>query len=153
MQSGLKIPSIHIERADSWSIFEGMLNHTQHPCRVVICSFAIAEGWVKRLWRMKEKGKLERITVVLDYSVMVRHRAKLILLDNVVDKVYLNNTHAKLILVESVDFEAVAVMSANATQNYRVETFYVTNRTDDICSIKQDLNRIYDNSNAVGFSP
>lgn len=100
---------------------------------------------------MKEKGKLERITVVLDYSVMIRHRAKLLLLDKVVDKVYLNNTHAKLILVESRDFEAVAVMSANATQNYRIETFYITNRTDEICSIKEDLNRIYDNSNSVRF--
>ena len=149
MEHSLKIPSIHIERADSWSILEGMLKYTQQPCDVVICSFAIAEGWVKRLWKMKSSGRIKNITVVLDYAVMIRHREKLILLENVVDRIYLNNTHAKLLMVESLDFSAVAVMSANATMNYRIETFYVTNRTDEICTIKMDLKRIYDNSNSI----
>lgn len=100
---------------------------------------------------MKERGRVERLTVVLDYAVMTRHRAKVLLLENVVDRVYLNNTHAKLILVESKDFQAVTVMSANATMNYRIETFYVTNRTDEVESIKADLNSIYDNSNTIRF--
>lgn len=126
------------------------MEHTRQPCSLVVCSFAIAEGWIKRLDRLKQTGKIERITAILDYAVMIRHRPKIIMMENVMDKIYLNNTHAKMILVESSTFQAAAILSANATMNYRVESVYVTNRTDEIQTIKQDLEYIYDNSNSVG---
>lgn len=142
-----------LKRVDSWSILEGMLQHTKQPCSIVVCSFAIAEGWIKRLHKLKQSGKIERITVVLDYAVMIRHRPKILMMENVVDKIYLDNTHAKMILVENASFQAVAILSANATMNYRVESVYVTNRTDEIETIKQDLERIYDNSNSIRTGP
>lgn len=126
------------------------MEHTRQPCSLVVCSFAIAEGWIKKLDRLKQTGKIERITAILDYAVMIRHRTKIIMMENVMDKIYLNNTHAKMILVESSTFQAAAILSANATMNYRVESVYVTNRTDEIQTIKQDLEYIYDNSNSVG---
>lgn len=109
----------------------------------------MAEGWIKRLSVLKTKGRVERITVIIDYAVMTRHRPKMIMLQNVVDNIYLNNTHAKMILVESSSFAAAAVLSANATMNYRIESAYVTNRTDEIENLKQDLNTIYGNSNSI----
>lgn len=142
-----------LKRVDSWSILEGMMEHTSQPCSIVICSFAIAEGWIKRLHKLKKSGKVERITVVLDYAVMIRHREKILMMENVVDKIYLDNTHAKMILVENETFQAAAILSANATMNYRVESVYVTNRTDEIETIKQDLERIYDNSNSIRTGP
>lgn len=149
MKRVLNIPSISIERVDSWSILEGMLDYSRHPADVVICSFAMAEGWIKRIWRMKETGRINKVTVVLDYAVMIRHREKMILLENIVDRLLLHNTHAKLIMVESLDFKAVAVMSANATMNYRTEAYYVTDRQEDINKIREDLEKIYDNSRAI----
>lgn len=125
------------------------MNHTDQPCEVVICSFAIAEGWIKRLWKLKMKGKITHITVVLDRAVMIRHRSKLIMLENVIDKIYFTDSHAKLLAVKSTGFEAVSVMSANATMNYRVEAFYVTDRPQEIKSIREDLQRIYDNSRSI----
>lgn len=98
---------------------------------------------------MKETGRINKVTVVLDYAVMVRHREKMILLENIVDRLLLHNTHAKLIMIESVDFKAVAVMSANATMNYRTEAYYVTDRQEDINKIREDLEKIYDNSRAI----
>lgn len=145
----LMIPSIHITRFDSWSILSGMLEHTRMPCEVVICSFAIAEGWLKRLWKLKVSGKISKITVVLDHAVMIRHRSKMILMENVIDEIHLNNTHAKLMMVESADFRAVAVMSANATMNYRIETYYVTDKEQEINTIREELQRIYDNSKSI----
>lgn len=142
-----------LKRVDSWSILVGMLQHTKQPCSIVVCSFAIAEGWIKRLHKLKLSGKVERITVVLDYAVMIRHREKILMMENVVDKIYLDNTHAKMILVENETFQAAAILSANATMNYRVESVYVTNRTDEIETIKQDLERIYDNSNTIRTGP
>lgn len=99
---------------------------------------------------MKQKGKIKRITLVLDNAVMIRHRQKIIMLENVVDRIYLNDTHAKMLMVESEDFKAAAVMSANATMNYRIEAFYVTNRIEEINMLKNDLQRIYGNSRAIG---
>lgn len=145
----LQIPSVHIVKCDSWSILESMLNHTEQPCEVVICSFAIAEGWIKRLWKLKLKGKITHITVVLDRAVMIRHRSKLIMLENVIDKIYFTDSHAKLLAVKSSSFEAVSIMSANATMNYRIEAFYVTDTQQEIKSIREDLQRIYDNSRSI----
>lgn len=142
-----------LKRVDSWSILMGMLEHTKQPCSIVVCSFAIAEGWIKRLHKLKLSGKVERINVVLDYAVMIRHREKILMLENVVDKIYLDNTHAKMILVENETFQAAAVLSANATMNYRVESVYITNRNDEIETIKQDLEKIYDNSNSIRTGP
>ncbi len=150
MSSGrFPIPSIHLDKVDSWSILEGMLSHTAAPADVVICSFAMAEGWIRRLCKMKEVGKIRRITVVLDYAVMTRHRQKIIMLEAVVDFIYLNDTHAKMLLVESDNFSAAAVMSANATMNYRIEAFYVTNRTDEVQLLKKDLMKVYGNSRSI----
>ncbi len=138
-----------LRRLDSWSILEGMMEHTTQPCSVVICSFAIAEDWIKRLYRLKKKGKLEKITVVLDNVIMTRHRQKVIMLENIVDEIYLNDTHAKMIVIENKVFQAAALISANATMNSRIESAYVTNRTDEIVTIKQELKQIYDNSRAI----
>ena len=142
-----------LQRVDSWSILEGMLEHTGTPCSIVVCSFAIAEGWIKRLDKLKKSGRVERITVVLDYAVMVRHRPKILMMEKVVDKIYLDNTHAKMILVENESFQAAAILSANATMNYRVESAYVTNRTDEIQTLKKHLQKIYDNSNSIRTGP
>lgn len=142
-----------LKRVDSWSVLVGMMEHTRQPCSIVVCSFAIAEGWIKRLHKLKQSGKVERITVVLDYAVMIRHREKILMLENVVDKIYLDNTHAKMMLVENETFQAAAILSANATMNYRVESVYITNRNDEIETIKQDLEKIYDNSNSIRTGP
>ena len=145
----IAIPSIHIGKIDSWSILDAMMQRAKEPCSVVICSFAIAEGWIKRLWKLKEKGRIKKITVVLDRAVMIRHRSKIIFMESVIDEIYLNDTHAKLLLVESADFTGVAVMSANATMNYRIEAFFVTDKAEYINTIKEDLQRIYGNSKSV----
>lgn len=142
-----------LQRVDSWSILEGMLEHTGTPCSIVVCSFAIAEGWIKRLDKLKKSGRVKRITVVLDYAVMVRHRPKILMMENVVDKIYLDNTHAKMILVENKSFQTAAILSANATMNYRVESAYVTNRIDEIQTLKKHLQKIYDNSNSIRTGP
>lgn len=71
------------------------------------------------------------------------------MLENVADHIYFNDTHAKMLLVESDDFTAAAVMSANATMNYRIEAFYVTNRLDEIQSLKNDLIKVYGNSRTI----
>jgi len=52
-------------------------------------------------------------------------------------------------LVENDTFQAVAILSANATMNYRVESAYITNRQEEIHQIKKDLEAIYDNSNSI----
>lgn len=153
MEPKLKIPCVMLKRVDSWSVLVGMMEHTRQPCSIVVCSFAIAEGWIKRLHKLKQSGKVERITVVLDYAVMIRHREKILMLENVVDKIYLDNTHAKMMLVENETFQAAAILSANATMNYRVESVYITNRNDEIETIKQDLEKIYDNSNSIRTGP
>lgn len=74
------------------------------------------------------------------------------MLENVVDEIYFSNTHAKMIMVENEFFQAAAILSANATMNSRVESAYVTNRTDEINDLKEDLKLIYGNSISITTS-
>lgn len=139
----LKIPSVRIVKCDSFSILSAMLEKTNKACDIVICSYAVTEVWMKRLWGLKMSGKVKKITMLLDFDVMSRHREKLLTLQELCDRLYLISSHAKLLLVESEDFSAVAVMSCNATQNYRIETYYVTNREREIENIRGDLAGIF----------
>lgn len=145
----IEIPSIHIGKIDSWSILDAMLQRSTEPCSVVICSFAIAEGWIRRLVKLKERGRITKITVVLDRAVMIRHRSKIVFMERVFDEIYLNDTHAKALLIESPGYSAAAVMSANATMNYRIEAFFISDKAEHVKTIKEDLERIYGNSRAV----
>lgn len=138
----IKIPSCRIVKYDSFGLLKQMLECTDLPCSITICSYAITESYIKRLLSLKNRNIVTYITLILDYEVMNRHREKVYLLQNIADELYFTDSHAKLMLVENKKFKAVAIMSANATQNYRIETYYVTNRREEIREIKADLSRI-----------
>ena len=143
LMKGFEIPGLHIQRFDSFSLLESMLCSTEEACRVTVCTYAVTEGWLRRLALLKRAGKISAATLVLDYTVMIRHREKLPLLRGVCDQVYLTNSHAKLMLVEGcAGFQATAVCSANATNNYRIESYYVSNRTTEVNALRDDLRGI-----------
>ena len=121
-----------------------MLTKAGRADELTICSFAMAEAFARRL--LQVRSKIGRLVIVLDFTIAQRHRRTLLFLHEVADEIYLCNTHAKMILVESADYTAAALMSANATMNYRYECGYITTQIYDIIDIKRQLEEMKANA-------
>jgi hypothetical protein len=55
-----------------------------------------------------------------------------------------------MILIESKNYTAAALISANATMNYRYECGYITTNIEDIKILKNDLNAMKNDAVRLG---
>lgn len=136
--------SIFLKKTDAWSIVNTLLGKVDRADKLIICSFAIAEAFARKL--LRERSKIAHLTLILDFTIAKRHRSNLLFLEQVADQIYLCNTHAKLVLLESKDLSGVAVMSANATMNLRYECGFISTDKNHINAIKNDLEDIIQNA-------
>jgi hypothetical protein len=138
------LDSIFLKKTDAWSIVNTLLGKVDRADKLIICSFAIAEAFARKL--LRERSKIAHLTLILDFTIAKRHRSNLLFLEQVADQIYLCNTHAKLVLLESKDLSGVAVMSANATMNLRYECGFISTDKNHINAIKNDLEDIIQNA-------
>jgi len=131
-------------KLSAWEVVSEMLTKAERADELTICSFAMAEVFARRL--LRERSKIGRLVLILDLTIAQRHRHNLLFLHEVADEIYLCNTHAKMILLESAHYTAAALMSANATMNYRYECGYITTQTDDITTLKVQLQEMKANA-------
>ena len=136
-----------ITRIDNFTLIDRMLEQTKEPVSLIVGSFAVVEGWLKRMFRLKEQGKVIRLELVLNSSILTRHREMILLLEQICDAVYLTETQAKFVYLYTVsppptDFQLVTIMSANATANYRVESYVMTDEKAVVNKIKQDIQNL-----------
>lgn len=116
---------------------------------VMVFSYSITDGWMRQLQKLRREYDIVYVTLVLDRDVMIRHREKLVQLQCVAEAVYLTDSHAKLYYVKSDNYQAVTITSANATNNYRNECYYATERPSDIEIITGDIRSILETSSRI----
>lgn len=135
-----------ITRIDNFTLIDRMLEKAPGPVDLTIGSFAVVEGWLKRMFRLKDRGKVRNLELVLNSSILTRHREMIFMLEEICDGVYLTETHAKFVFLSTPpsDFQIVTIMSANATANYRVESYVTTDDKAIVNKIKQDIKAIKD---------
>jgi hypothetical protein len=104
----------------------------------------VAEAFARKLQR--ERSKIEHLTLLIDFTVAQRHRHNLLFLEHVANEIYLCNTHAKLVLLESEKYSGVAVMSANATMNLRYECGFISTDINHVQTIKTELEEMKKNA-------
>ena len=98
---------------------------------VLICSFSIAEDSLRVLHRLKQNGKISRLTLLFDKSVR-RHKMDLLgFCHSFADDIYLNESHIKLVLINNQFFNISIITSANLTNNERYE-YYIISNVDEI---------------------
>lgn len=146
MIDDVEIPSVRVGRQYSMNLLKQLLRHCQTVDCITIFSYSITDGWMRQLQKLKRDKNVAHIKLILDRVVMERHREKLNQLKCVADEVYLTDSHAKLYFVESPGFNAVAITSASATNNYRNECYYITNRESELEQIRTDIRTILGNS-------
>ena len=116
---------------------------------LVIFSYSVTDGWLRQLLKLRQEYQVQHITLVLDREVMIRHREKLLQIQRVADACYLTDSHAKVYLSRGKERTIVLITSANATNNYRNECYYGTDRPGEIEQITRDIRRILEASNRI----
>lgn len=116
---------------------------------LVIFSYSVTDGWLRQLLKLRQENQVQHITLVLDREVMIRHREKLLQIQRVADACYLTDSHAKVYLSRGNERTIALITSANATNNYRNECYYATDRPGEINQITGDIRRILEASNRI----
>lgn len=149
MEEPLQIPGVSVSRTNSMKMLRQIVQMTGTDSALVIFSYSVTDGWLRQLLHLRQEFHVKHITLVLDREVMIRHREKLLQIQNVADQCYLTDSHAKVYLSQGTSKTIALITSANATNNYRNECFYVTDRTADIEHITRDIRTILSKADRI----
>lgn len=146
----LEVNCVRIARQNSMNMLRQIVSMVGMGSEITVLSYSVTDGWLRQLMKLKEEMEIAKVTVVLDRDVMIRHRQLLNQLENVADEIYLSDSHAKAYLAIGKEYELAVITSANATQNYRNECFYTTDRPKELGRIKDDIGAILQQAFRVG---
>lgn len=138
----LTIPGVRISRQNSMQMLRQIVGMTGKGSSLTIFSYSVTDGWLRQLMKLREEMEVESITLVLDRDVMIRHREKLTQIQQVADEAWLTDSHAKVYFSRGKTRTIALITSANATNNYRNECYYGTDRPEETRQIERDINAI-----------
>lgn len=149
MDDMLTIPGVRVSRQNSMQMLRQIVQMTGPESELVIFSYSVTDGWMRQLLKLRQECRVKHITLVLDRAVMVRHREKLIQIGKVADECFLTDSHAKVYLSRGKTKTIALITSANATNNYRNECYYATDRTAELEQIGRDIGTILEASDRI----
>ena len=138
----IELNSVRVARQNSMNMLKQIVAMVGKGANVTILSYSVTDGWLRQLMKLKEEMAIDNVKVILDRDVMIRHRQLLNQLQSVADEIFLSDSHAKAYIAQGKSYEVAIITSANATQNYRNECFYTTDRPREIERIKADIGAI-----------
>lgn len=138
----LEVNTVRVARQNSMKMLRQIVQLTGKGSELVILSYSVTDGWLRQLAKLRQEMEISSVTFVLDRNVMVRHRQLLEQLKNVADSIHLSDSNAKAYLAKGKDYSIAVITSANATQNYRNECYYTTDRPGEIRRIEDDIREI-----------
>lgn len=149
MDEPLTIPGVRVSRTNSMQMLRQIVQMTGTDSELVIFSYSVTDGWLRQLLKLRQEYQVQHITLVLDREVMIRHREKLMQIQRVADACYLTDSHAKVYLSRGNERTIALITSANATNNYRNECYYGTDRPEEIERIERDIATILGASECI----
>lgn len=142
MVEKIEVNSVRIARQNSMNMLKQIVAMVGKGAEITVLSYSVTDGWLRQLMKLKEEMEIAKVTVILDRDVMIRHRQLLNQLESVANEIYLSDSHAKAYLAIGKQYELAVITSANATQNYRNECFYTTERPAELERLKADVGEI-----------
>lgn len=142
MVEKIEVNSVRIARQNSMNMLKQIVAMVGKGAEITVLSYSVTDGWLRQLMKLKEEMEIAKVTVILDRDVMIRHRQLLNQLESVADEIYLSDSHAKAYLAKGKQYELAVITSANATQNYRNECFYTTDRPAELERLEADVGEI-----------
>jgi len=150
MVEKIEVNSVRIARQNSMNMLKQIVGMVGKGAEITVLSYSVTDGWLRQLMKLKEEMEIAKVTVILDRDVMIRHRQLLNQLESVADEIYLSDSHAKAYLAIGKQYELAVITSANATQNYRNECFYTTDRPAELERLKADVGEILRQAFRIG---
>ena len=108
-----------------YHVLEWAINQTD-KAKVTVLTFSISEEFIRKVWQLKESGKIESCALVLDFKAMQKTRKIEAFSSNVFDSICFAKTHAKVVLIETDLYCITITGSQNATRGNRAESTVVT---------------------------
>ena len=142
MVEKIEVNCVRIARQNSMNMLRQIVAMVGKGAEITVLSYSVTDGWLRQLMKLKDEMQIAKVTIILDRDVMIRHRQLLNQLESVADEIYLSDSHAKAYLAIGKQYELAVITSANATQNYRNECFYTTDRPAELERLKADVGEI-----------
>ena len=142
MVEKIEVNSVRIARQNSMNMLKQIVAMVGKGAEITVLSYSVTDGWLRQLMKLKDEMQIAKVTIILDRDVMIRHRQLLNQLESVANEIYLSDSHAKAYLAIGKQYELAVITSANATQNYRNECFYTTDRPAELERLKADVGEI-----------
>lgn len=116
------------------------------PAEIWQTSFSISEEFLRRLFFIKKKGKLQRFNLVLDHKATNKTVKLWSFIVQVVDRTFLADNHSKILLVRSASGRTVSVVtSQNLTRGNRAESAFISTSPEIFANLYDSVADIFEN--------
>lgn len=95
--------------------------HQIGPCDIIVSTFSTSEEFLRRIYRLKNKGRILKCSLFCDLKASRKTINLLRFVDSVFDAVYLCENHSKVILFKNKGNYISVVTSQNQTRGNRFE--------------------------------
>lgn len=108
-------------------LIEWVLEQTG-PCSLEISTFSTSESFLRRLYRLKQAGKVLKCRLIADVRAAKKTASLYTFMKSVFDEIYLCQNHSKVVLLRPVNEAGVVaiVTSQNQTRGDRYEAGVIT---------------------------
>ncbi len=103
-------------------------------------SFSISEEFIRRLYHIRQSGKVSDIQLLLDHKATNKTLRLWPFIVQTIDKCFLADNHSKLILIESPDLRVAIITSQNLTRGNRHECAVVTTAPEIYATLEASFN-------------
>ncbi len=113
---------------------------------IVISTFSTSEEFLRRIWRLREEGKITSASLFCDLKAARKtvHLYKFI--TSVFDTVYLAENHSKVVLLGNNRYKVAIVTSQNQTRGNRFECGVISSSRELYNQLAQGFAEMQDKS-------
>lgn len=123
------------------------------PCQMIITSFSMSEEFIRKIYRFKEAGRIQGVTVIIDHKASAKVSKLLNFAGNVFDTVLLGSNHSKVVLLWNDHSQISIITSQNLTRGNRQESTVITTDLQVFLDLAQDVAAITDNAVQICNTP
>ena len=128
-------------RLQLFDVLEYILKETG-PAAVSISTFSTSEEFLRRLYKMKEKGLIHNAVLLGDLKAAKKTVNLYSFMRTIFDKVYLSENHSKVLLIENSNWMVSVVTSQNQTRGNRTECSMICTQPDIFLTLQEQFNEI-----------
>lgn len=116
------------------------------PADIAISTFSTSEEFLRRLYRLKNKGKVGSCTLFCDLRAAHKTVALYQFIKSVFDSVHLCENHSKVVLLYNIDHGVAIVTSQNQTRGDRYECGIITSDPNTFFNLRLGFDALAANS-------